>query len=126
MILSDPDDMTVFLDDDAFFFCVTQDSSSFHWRLNGTDYNDLSSDVQDDLIISSSSTGQSELIELIITARAEYNETRVQCVIESNDGDSVVSDNATLYVQGKLILNIKSITIYCVYFNQDCYHQSVM
>ena len=77
MILIHPTDRTVFLDDDAFFFCVTQGSFSPHWRLNGIDYNNLSSDVQDDLIISSSSTGQSELIELTITARAKYNETRV-------------------------------------------------
>ena len=110
MILSDPTDRTVFLDDDAFFFCVTRGSSSFHWRLNGTDYNNLPSDVQDDLIISSSSTAQSELIELIITARAEYNETRVECVAENNDGDSVVSNTATLYIQGILMLNTKSIT----------------
>ena len=32
-----------------------------------------------------------------ITARAKYNETRVQCVIENSE----VSDNATLYIQGK-------------------------
>ena len=73
--------------------------------MNGTDYNDLSSEVLDDLFISSSSTAQSELLYLTITARAEYNETRVQCVID--DGDSVVSDNATLYIQGILMLNIK-------------------
>ena len=100
MILSDPDDMTVFLDDDAFFSCLTQSSSSSYWRLNGTDYNELSSDVQDDLIVSSASSAQSELLDLTITARAEYNETRVQCVIESNDGDSIVSDTAILYIQG--------------------------
>ena len=107
MILSDPTDRTVFLDDDAFFFCVTRGSSSFHWRLNGTDYNNLPSDVQDDLVIDSSSSALSELLELIITARAEYNETRVQCVIESNDKDSVVSNTATLYIQGILTLNTR-------------------
>ena len=100
MILSNPTDSTVFLDDDAFFFCVTRGSSSSYWRLNGTDYNDLSSDVQDDIVISSSSSAQSETLDLTITARAEYNETRAQCVIESNDGDSVVSNTASLYIQG--------------------------
>ena len=104
----------MFLDDDAFFLCVTRGSSSSHWRLNGIDYDDLSSDVQDDLIISSGSSGLAEFLDLIITARAKYNETRVECVAENNDGDSVVSDNATLYIQGKLMLNTKSITIYCV------------
>ena len=107
MILIHPTDRTVFLDDDAFFLCLTRGSSSSYWRLNGIDYNVLSSDVQDDLIVSSSSSAQSELLDLTITARAEYNETRVQCVIESNDGDSIVSDTATLYIQGILMLNIK-------------------
>ena len=113
MISSDPDDMTVFLDDDAFFSCVTRGSSSSYWRLNGTDYNELSSDVQDDLNISSSSSALSETLNLLLPARAEYNETRVECVAENNDGDSVVSDTATLYIQGILMLNnniIKSIT----------------
>ena len=112
MILIHPTDRTVFLDDGngAFFSCRMQDGSSSHWRLNGTDYNDLSSDVLDDVVTSSGSSGLAELIELTITARAKYNETRVECVIENNDGDSVVSDNATLYIQGILMLNIKSIT----------------
>ena len=123
MILVHPTDRTVFLDDDAFFSCATRGSSSSYWRLNGTDYNELSSDVQDDLVIDSSSSALSETLNLLLPAKTEYNETRVQCVAENNDGDSVVSNNATLYIQGILMLNIKSITRYCVYYNQDCYHQ---
>ena len=107
MILTHPTDRTVFLDDDAFFSCQMRDSSSSHWRLNGTDYNDLPSDVQDDLVTSNGSAGLAEFIDMIITARAKYNETRVQCVIESNDGDSVVSNTATLYIQGILMLNTR-------------------
>ena len=108
--MNHPTDRTVFLDDDAFFSCVTRDSSSSYWRLNGIDYNDLSSDVQDDLVIDSSSSALSEILNLLLPAKTEYNETRVQCVAENNDGDSVVSNNATLYIQGILMLNIKSIT----------------
>ena len=100
MILSNPTDRTVFPDDDAFFFCVSRGSSSSHWRLNGTDYNELSGDVLDDVVTNNGSAGLAELLDLTITARAEYNETRVQCVIESNDEDSVVSNTATLYIQG--------------------------
>ena len=100
MILSDPDDMTVFLDDDAFFSCVTRSSSSSHWRLNGIDYNELSSDVLEDVATSNGSSTQSEFIDLIITAKTEYNETRVECVAENNDGDSIVSNTASLYIQG--------------------------
>ena len=110
MILSDPTDRTVFLDDDTFFSCATRGSSSSHWRLNGTDYNDLSSDVLDDVVTSNGSAGLAEFIVLTIKARAEYNGTIIQCVVENNDGDSVVSDNAILYIQGILTLNTKSIT----------------
>ena len=123
MIKTHPTDRTVFLGDEAFFSCRMQDTSSSHWRLNGTDYNDLPSDVRDDVVTSSGSSGLAGTIDMIITARAEYNETRVQCVIEI-DGDSVkVSNTGTLYIQGRLMLNTKSIARYCVYFNQDCYHQ---
>ena len=102
-----PTDMTVFLDDDAFFSCVTRGSSSSHWRLNGTDYNDLSSDVLDDLVIDSSSSALSETLNLLLPAKTEYNGTRVECVAENNDGDSVVSNTATLYIQGKLMMNTR-------------------
>ena len=57
-------------------------------------------DVQDDVVTSSGSTALSEFIDLIITARAKYNGTRVECVAENNDGDSIVSNTATLYIQG--------------------------
>ena len=108
MILIPPTDRTVFLGDDAFFLCVTRGSSSSYWRLNGTDYDNLPSDVQDDVVTSSGSSGLSETLDLTITVRAEYNGTIIQCVVENNDGDSVVSNTATLYIQGKLIY--KSIT----------------
>ena len=100
MILSHPDDKTVFLDDSAFFSCLTQDNFTSHWRLNETDYDDLPSQMQDDLVISTIPATLSVLIELSIPARAEYNGTRVQCVAESDDGHSVVSDTATLRIQG--------------------------
>ena len=102
VILTHPDDRTVFLDDEngAFFSCNIRDSSSTHWRLNETDYDDLPSQLQDDLVISSISTTLSVFLELLIPARAEYNGTRVQCVAENDDGHSVVSDTATLTIQG--------------------------
>ena len=94
MILFHPYDRTVFLDDDAFFYCLTDIGSTAHWRLNETDYDDLPSQLQHDLVISSES-----VYSITIPARAEYNGTRVQCVAESN-GHSVVSDNATMILQG--------------------------
>ena len=53
------------------------------------------------MVTSNGSTSLSEFIDLIILPRTEYNETRVQCVIENDDGDSVkVSNTGTLYIQG--------------------------
>ena len=100
VILQHPTDRTVFLDNSAFFSCLTRGGSNAHWRLNGTDYEDLPSELRNDLVTSNGSTSLSEFIDLIILSRAEYNETRVQCVIENDDGDSVVSDTAILYIQG--------------------------
>ena len=115
MILSDLTDRTVFLDDDTFFVCVTRGSSSSHWRLNGIDYNNLSSDVQDDLVIDSSSSAQSETLNLLLPAKTEYNETRVECVAENNDEDSVVSNTATLYIQGILMEYYQIIYLLCIF-----------
>ena len=100
MILVHPVDKTVFLDDDAVFTCLTDIGSTAHWMLNETDYDDLSSQLQHDLVIRSESTTQFGVFSITIPARAEYNGTRVQCVAESDDGHSVVSDNATLTIQG--------------------------
>ena len=100
VILQHPTDRTVFLDNSAFFSCLTRGGSNALWRLNGTDYEDLPSELRNDLVTSNGSTSLSEFIDLIILSRAEYNETRVQCVIENGDGDSVVSDTAILYLQG--------------------------
>ena len=104
MIQSPPDDRTVFLNEDAVFSCLTEVDSTAHWKLNETDYDDLPSQLQHDLVISSESAAQFGVFSLTISARAEYNGTRVQCVAESDDGHSVVSDTATLTIQGMLVL----------------------
>ena len=90
----------MFLRDGVFFTCLTQGSSTTYWRLNETDYDDLPGQLQHDFLLSSTSTALSEVIELMTQARAEYNGTRVQCVAKSDDGHSVVSDTATLTIQG--------------------------
>ena len=102
VILTHPDDRTVFLGDEngVFFLCSTRDSSTAHWRLNESDYDDLPSQLQHDLVIDIASTVNSQLLDVTIPARAEYNGTRVQCVAESDDGHSVVSDTVTLTIQG--------------------------
>ena len=102
VILTHPTDKISFLNDDALLTCLTVPGYIAHWRLNETDYDNLPSQLQDDLDISSGSAEHSdyEVFRLTILARAEYNGTRVQCVAESDDGQSVVSDTATLTIQG--------------------------
>ena len=105
MIVTHPVDRTVFLNDAALFTCLTDIDYTAHWRLNETDYDDLPSQLQHDLIINSESTTEFfGVFSLTILARAEYNGTRVQCVAESDDGHSVVSDNATLTIQGMIVI----------------------
>ena len=101
MIVTPPGDRTVFLNDDAVFSCLTDVDYTAHWRLNETDYDDLPSQLQHDLVIRSESISNIfGVYSITIRARAEYNGTRVQCVAESDDGHSVVSDTATITIQG--------------------------
>ena len=105
MIVTPPVDRTVFLNDDAVFSCLTDVDYTAHWRLNETDYDDLPSQLQHDLVIRSESISLFGVFSITIPARAEYNGTRVQCVAESDDGHSVVSDTATVTIQGIANLN---------------------
>ena len=54
-VIQFPADQTVFLNDYAFFSCITDVSSTANWRLNGT-YDDLPRKLQHDLVISNEST----------------------------------------------------------------------
>ena len=101
MIVNHPDDRTAFLNKNAIFTCLTQPSSTPHWRVNDTDYvnNTIPNELNDDLSITSEPTTHFNVLTLNITARTEYNETRFECVA----GD-VVSDTATLYIQGMNII----------------------
>ena len=72
-----PTDTTVFPDDDASFSCLTQGRSTPYWRLNGTDYDNLPSAVHDDIMVVTKTGVYVQSTNITITARAEYNETRV-------------------------------------------------
>ena len=103
VVLVHPADRTVFQDDRAHFSCITRKSSyTTLWRLNETDYDNLSNQVHDDLYINGTETesGAADVLELTILARVEYNGTRVQCVAENDDDNSVVSNTAMLGIQG--------------------------
>ena len=102
-IAESPRDTTVFINQTAVFICVTHGTPLYlYWRVNGTAYTHLPSDIRDDLVSFHAivvDTADPVLV-LTITGRAEYNGTRVQCVA-GGEGVERESENATLNIQGK-------------------------
>ena len=79
---------------------MIQNRPTYHyWRLNGTAYNHLPSDVRNDTDLDQETVGDSEKYILTILGRAKYNGTKVQCVA-GIDGGERESENATLLIQG--------------------------
>ena len=106
-VLHDPENTTAFLDQTAVFKCETTGGIT-SWIINGTLIELLPPEIHRDLPETGKNTpGGTRLENLTIPARAEYNGTRVQCVVFTADGLSAVeSDNATLYIQG-IILHLE-------------------
>ena len=78
------------------FTCETV-GGALSWVVNGTQREVL---ALDDLVISETlNDGGSTVETLTIPARAEYNGTRVQCLVFSLSG-SDLSENATMIIQG--------------------------
>ena len=102
-IVQPPSDTTVFLRKSAVFKCKVNGGVSF-WKVNGTPFNNLELEIRRDLTIPQQQNTEEGniLIQLIIPAKAEYNGTRVQCVIVG----SQESENVTLNVQGIYICNV--------------------
>ena len=94
-IVQPPSDTTVFLGDSAVFECEV-DGGISGWRVNGTPFNDLAPELRRNLTIPQQQDTEEGniLIQLIIPA--EYNGTRVRCVIAGVQESGVV----TLHVQG--------------------------
>ena len=85
------------------FTCETDGGGLTGWRVNGTSLESLPPKIHNDLHISGSNTNEGTRVEtLTIPARAEYNGTRVQCLVLSLSG-SDQSENATMIIQGIFI-----------------------
>ena len=98
-IIRVPENTTVFLDQSALFTCETNGGIS-GWRINGTVLQDLPPDIECDMRVSGSNTAEGTRVQrLTIPARAEYNGTRVQCLV-LGFGGFAESGNATLKIQG--------------------------
>ena len=85
------------------FSCLAADVESFHWRVNGTDTesDSLTRQIKADLIKESSKHGVVHISTLSVTARINYNGTRVQCTVEGM-GRLLLSETATLTIQGNI------------------------
>ena len=98
-ILHAPESTVVFLDQSAVFTCETV-GGALVWIVNGTQREVIDPEIRRDLIISETIIdGGRTVQELTIPARAEYNGTRVQCLVFSLSG-SDQSENAMLLNQG--------------------------
>ena len=83
------------------FTCET-DGGFSGWRINGTQLQDLPPEIRNDVVISVTNTAEGSTVEnLTIPARAEYNGTRVQCLVGIFGGPSDESENVTLKIQGR-------------------------
>ena len=104
-VLLDPRSKNVFLDQSAVFKCETTGGIT-SWIINGTLIELLPPEIHRDLSETGINTPIGTRLEnLTIPARAEYNGTRVQCVVITEDGlSSVLSENATFYIQGVIVL----------------------
>ena len=99
-ISESPRDATVFLQQTKVFTCMIRGAVSYqYWRVNGTAYNHLPPEIRADLDSDQVTVGESEEYTLTIPGRAEYNGTRIQCVIGGEGGERE-SENATLKIQG--------------------------
>ena len=94
-ILEPPENTTVFLDQTAVFRCEVT-GGDISWRVNGKPTTEETSIARDDLDVDSENGNP--LVILTIIARAEYNGTTVQCVV--NSGFSDLSEIALLSIQG--------------------------
>ena len=82
------------------FTCETV-GGGFSWIVNGTLREVVDPEIRRDLMISEIIIDGGSTVEtLTIPARAEYNGTRVQCLVFTVDGPRAESGNATLVIQG--------------------------
>ena len=94
MILRFPGNQTVFLNQSAVFTCETEYYDPT-WRINETRLENIPPKILSDLMISVSTTaGGSRLQTLTIPARAEYNGTKIECLVGR------FGENVTLTIQG--------------------------
>ena len=99
MINIPPQDTTVFINMTGMFSCDASGGDFIVWRVNGTGFEDLTSEILSDLDINPVGL-VSGLSTLDIIARAVYNGTTIQCVTGDIGGIPVESEIVTFTIQG--------------------------
>lgn len=95
-ILNHPESIVVFAGGQAEFVCMTSGAEFISWKVNGT------SALDHHFLIET----RRQFSIITISALAEYNGTVVNCVAEDSRRTTIESDNATLFIQGKLKLDM--------------------
>ena len=95
---------TVFLNNSAVFTCEANGSYT-GWRIRGIM---LIGTVYDDTTVSSFN---STVHKMVILARDEYNEVRIQCLTWHFGGSLLESETAILNIQGKMQFSACDINI---------------
>ena len=98
-IITHPQDQVVFLNQEVVFTCVTDGGDISGWVINGTGYSELPNEVRNDLKRRDKSVG-TDIHDLIIPGKAEYNGTKIKFVIAVREHEPVESETASLTLQG--------------------------
>ena len=99
-IVHPPRDIIVVVGDWAEFTCEVQDASFTSWRVNSTYTSSLPTSIRGDIMFGQTIDGDYEVHSLSMRTRAEYNQTKFQCVVISAEDEIFWSENATLLIQG--------------------------
>ena len=116
MIINNPENKTVYLLDQSAVFTCETDGHLSGWEINETVVGDLPVAVGSELEFFSTITENgTTLLKLTIPARAEYNNTRVQCVVVKLGDPPVEVESETA------ILKVQGITYVSIYSMNRCY-----
>ena len=99
-IVHPPESVVVFSGNRVEFSCGTRSAPVVTWKVNGTLFNQLNASLRADLGTSQQTVGDLELYTLLIPAGNEYNGIVIQCVAGVFGGTFIMSENATLMIQG--------------------------
>ena len=109
-IIEHPQNEVVDLHKMATFTCETNGGDVTFWKVNGA--SDIPPEMLDDVVSSRKRVGANTRLTLDIHAKAEYNQTTIQCITTVIGGDSEESEIVTLTIRGILHIHIDVSMLY--------------